>query len=188
MVRIITDSSADLEPQEYEALNITCIPLTVFFGDAEYQENVNLSKDQFYELLYSGALPKTAQPSPQLLLDLFEETKEAGDEAIYFSISGAISGIVGFIVASGANGTLYDGVAAGVGFTAITVAWLAQLNPFAMIGISGLLAVLEKGADTLQTRMAVPASISDIITGIFLFCMLTKLDISGVINVFSRNL
>ena len=92
MVRIITDSSADLEPREYEALNITCIPLTVFFDETEYQENVNLSKDQFYELLYSGSLPKTAQPSPQILLDLFEETKEAGDEAIYFSISGAISG------------------------------------------------------------------------------------------------
>ena len=57
-------------------------------------------------------------------------------------LSGAISGLVGFIVASGANNTLYDGVAAGVGFTAITVAWLAQLNPFAMIGISALLAVL----------------------------------------------
>jgi simple sugar transport system permease protein len=63
-------------------------------------------------------------------------------------------------------------VAAGVGFTAITVAWLAQLNPFAMVAVSMLLGVLEKGADTLQTRMAVPASISDIITGIFLFCML----------------
>ena len=83
-----------------------------------------------------------------------------------------LSGAISFIVCSGANNTLYDGVAAGVGFTAITVAWLAQLNPFAMIGISGLLAVLEKGADTLQTRMTVPASISDIITGIFLFCML----------------
>lgn len=87
-------------------------------------------------------------------------------------LSGAISGIVGFVVASGADNTLYAGVAAGVGFTAITVAWLAQLNPFAMVGISVLLAVLEKGADTLQTRMTVPASISDIITGIFLFCML----------------
>ncbi len=87
-------------------------------------------------------------------------------------LSGAICGVMGFIVASGADNTLYDGVAAGVGFTAITVAWLAQLNPFAMVGISVLLAVLEKGADTLQTRMAVPASISDIITGIFLFCML----------------
>ena len=87
-------------------------------------------------------------------------------------ISGAVCGLMGFIVASGANNTLYDGVANGVGFTAITVAWLAQLNPFAMVGISVLLAVLEKGADTLQTLMAVPASISDIITGIFLFCML----------------
>ncbi len=87
-------------------------------------------------------------------------------------ISGGISGLVGFVVASGADNTLHAGVAAGVGFTAITVAWLAQLNPFAMIGISGLLAVLQKGATTLQTRMEVPASISEIITGIFLFCML----------------
>ena len=92
MVRIITDSSADLEPREYEALNITCIPLTVFFGDTEYQENVNLSKDQFYELLAGGQFPKTAQPSPQILLDLFEDAKQAGDEAVYICISSAISG------------------------------------------------------------------------------------------------
>ena len=87
-------------------------------------------------------------------------------------LSGAISGLVGFIVASGANNTLYDGVANGVGFTSITVAWLSQLNAFAMIAISMMLAILSKGAETLQTRLAVPASISDIITGILLFCML----------------
>lgn len=88
-------------------------------------------------------------------------------------ISGAISGIVGFIVVSGANYTLFSGVADGVGFTSITVAWLSQLNSFAMIAISMLLAVLEKGANTLQTRLQVPASISDIITGILLFTMLS---------------
>jgi len=87
-------------------------------------------------------------------------------------LSGAISGLIGFILVSGANGTLADNVAGGVGFTAITVAWLAQLNPFAMVGISLMLAILEKGAGTLQTRLDVPASISDIITGILLFCML----------------
>ena len=92
MVRLITDSSADLEPREYEQLNITCIPLTVFFGEKEYQENVNLSKEQFYELLAGGEFPKTSQPSPQLLLDLFEEAKAAGDEALYICISGGISG------------------------------------------------------------------------------------------------
>ena len=87
-------------------------------------------------------------------------------------LSGAISGIVGFIFVSGANGTLYNGVADGVGFTSITVAWLSQLNAFAMIAISMVLAILSKGAETLQTQLSVPASISDIITGLLLFCML----------------
>ena len=89
-------------------------------------------------------------------------------------ISGAISGIVGFIIVSGANFTLYKGVANGVGFTSISIAWLSQLNSFAMIFISMMLAVLEKGANTLQTKMQVPASISDIITGILLFAMLSS--------------
>ncbi len=93
MIRIITDSAADLEPWEYEKLNITCIPLTVMFGDREYQENVNLSKDDFYELLLSSQEnPKTAQPSPQCLMDLFEEAHAAGDSAIYITLSSALSG------------------------------------------------------------------------------------------------
>ena len=87
-------------------------------------------------------------------------------------LSGAISGLMGFIIVSGANGTLNDSVAGGVGFTAITVAWLGQLNAFAMVAISAMLAILEKGSHTLQTILAVPTSISDIITGILLFCML----------------
>ena len=87
-------------------------------------------------------------------------------------LSGAIAGVVGFLLVSGANNTLYSGVAAGAGFTAITVAWLAQLNPFAMVGISALLAVLQKGADTLNTQMGIPVSLSDVITGVLLFFML----------------
>lgn len=87
-------------------------------------------------------------------------------------LSGAICGITGFIILSGANGTLASNIANGVGFTAITVAWLSQLNPFAMIVISMMLAILTKGADTLQTQMNVPASLSNIIIGLLLFCML----------------
>ena len=44
------------------------------------------------------------------------------------AVSGAIAGIVGFILVSGIKYTLSDSVAGGVGFTGITVAWLAQLN------------------------------------------------------------
>ena len=93
MVRIITDSAADFEPFELEKLNITCIPIKVMLGEEEYEENVNLSKDQFFALLAStGATPKTSQPSPQILIDLFEDAKNAGQEAIYITLSSAISG------------------------------------------------------------------------------------------------
>ena len=93
MVRIITDSAADFEPFELEKLNVACIPLKVLLDGSEYEENVNLGKDQFFELLAStGATPKTSQPSPQILMDLFEEAKQAGDEAIYITLSSALSG------------------------------------------------------------------------------------------------
>ena len=93
MVRIITDSAADLEPWEYEKYNVTCIPLTVFIGEGEYQENVNLSKDQFYALLdETGEFPKTAQAAPKHLMDAFEDAKKAGDEAIYITLASALSG------------------------------------------------------------------------------------------------
>lgn len=93
MVRIITDSAADFEPWELEEMKIACIPLTVMFGDREYQENVSLSKDRFYELVeQSQEFPKTAQASPQVLLDLFQEAQEAGDEAVYITLSSQLSG------------------------------------------------------------------------------------------------
>ncbi len=93
MVRIITDSSADFEPRELEQLNITCIPIQVTLDDKEYEENVNLTKDQFFTLLAeTGASPKTSQPSPRHLMDAFASAVEAGEEALYITMSSGISG------------------------------------------------------------------------------------------------
>ena len=93
MVRIITDSAADLEPHEYAKLNITCIPLNVSFGDEDYQENLTLSKELFYKLLAEkGGFPKTSQAAPQVVLDLYEDAKRNGDEVVHITLSSAISG------------------------------------------------------------------------------------------------
>lgn len=93
MVRIITDSAADLEPQEYQKLNVTCIPLSVSFGDTEYEENVNLSKDLFYHLLeQTKESPRTAQPSPFCIECLLKEAMDAGDEVVLISLSSGFSG------------------------------------------------------------------------------------------------
>ncbi len=93
MVRIITDSAVDFEPQEFTEKRIGCIPITVIFGEEEYKENIDLSKEKFYELLKaSEELPRTAQPSPHALMEFIEEAEEAGDELIYITLSSSLSG------------------------------------------------------------------------------------------------
>lgn len=87
-------------------------------------------------------------------------------------ISGAIAGLMGFLVVSGADYTLNAGTSGGVGFTAIIVAWLAHLNPFAMILIAGLLGILTKGSNAIQTNFKIPASAADVLSAIILFFML----------------
>ena len=93
MIRIITDSAADFEPHEYARMQVQCIPLTVLFGETLYQETVDLTKEQFYaRLAQTRQFPKTSQPSPQILADMLEEARDAGDDAIYICLSSALSG------------------------------------------------------------------------------------------------
>lgn len=95
MVRIIVDSSADFEPHELEKLKISCIPLTVMFGEEAYQENINLSKDEFYHLLQSHSdFPHTSRPSPYDLTQILEEAKASGDDAVAIILSSDLSGTI----------------------------------------------------------------------------------------------
>ena len=93
MVRIITDSAADFEPEELKALGVDCVPLGVSFGDKDYLENENLSKEQFYRLLReSKEFPRTSHPGPFVYERIMREVAEAGDTAVLITISSAISG------------------------------------------------------------------------------------------------
>mgnify|MGYP006067399375 FL=1 len=93
MIRIITDSAADMEKAELEKYSVTSVPLSVSFGENTYLDGVNLEKDRFYELLETEEeFPKTSQPSPDTFLKEFESAKEAGDEVIVILISGSLSG------------------------------------------------------------------------------------------------
>lgn len=87
-------------------------------------------------------------------------------------LSGALSGLVGMLQFAGADYTITEGTAGGVGFTAITVAWLAKMNPYGMLVVSVFIAMLERGSNTIQTHYKIPASASDLLIGIILFFML----------------
>lgn len=87
-------------------------------------------------------------------------------------ISGAICGIAGMAQVSGAAYTLGEGVAGGVGFTAITVAWLSKLNPLIILVVSIMFAMLEKGSSVMQSTYGLSSAVSGILQGIILFSIL----------------
>ncbi|MDF2540352.1 MAG: branched-chain amino acid transporter permease [Herbinix sp.] len=86
--------------------------------------------------------------------------------------SGAICGIAGMAQATGAAYTLGEGVAGGVGFTAIIVAWLSRLNPVAILVVTVLFSILEKGSSVMQSTFGLSSAVSGILQGIILFFIL----------------
>lgn len=84
-------------------------------------------------------------------------------------LSGAICGIAGLLLVSGTDHTITRDTAAGRGFTAIMVSWMAKFNPLYMILTSFLIVFLQKGAIEISTIFGLNDSFSDIITGIIIF-------------------
>ena len=73
MVKLVTDSVADLPPEVVKELEITVIPLNVHFGQETYRDRVDLGSDDFYQKLeHSSTFPSTSAPSPGLFAEVFD--------------------------------------------------------------------------------------------------------------------
>ncbi len=90
-IRIITDSASDIAQSQYPA--VTVLPMSVRFGNTEYQDGINLSAAQFYEkLIESDELPVTSLISPASFEDAYKDAVSCGDQVIVITVSGELSG------------------------------------------------------------------------------------------------
>lgn len=93
MIRILVDTAADYNKEEFETNGVEKVSMKIIVGDKTYTDAVDLGKDQFYEVLTQNEeFPKTSQPSPQEFLEIFKDAKEKGDEVICINLSSALSG------------------------------------------------------------------------------------------------
>ncbi len=120
---------------------------------------LNYSK-QGYELSVVGESPSTARYVGIKVDKVIVRT---------LIISGAVCGFAGMLLVGGSAHTLSTSIAAGRGFTAVMVAWLAKFNPAIMVGSSFLLEFMGYGAGEIATTYGLNASFGDILTGIILF-------------------
>jgi simple sugar transport system permease protein len=86
-------------------------------------------------------------------------------------ISGGIAGVAGMIEVAGITHRLQPGVSPGYGFTAIIVAWLGRLNPFAIVAVAFLFGALLVGGFGLQIY-GISFSIVLMLQGAVLFFLL----------------
>ncbi|MBQ1902052.1 MAG: DegV family protein [Lachnospiraceae bacterium] len=92
-IKIITDSGSDFTPEEAKKRGVILLPMNVRFDQDEYQAGFNLTNDEFYDkLVETDVFPKTSAIAPGVYDEAFEEIQEAGDEAIYISVTSELSG------------------------------------------------------------------------------------------------
>lgn len=93
MIRIITDSTADITLQRAREKNIEIVYLSVTFSDETFIEGVNLTHEEFYKrLAASKTLPTTSQITPDTFKETFEKHLNNGDEIVGIFISSGLSG------------------------------------------------------------------------------------------------
>ncbi|WP_455540025.1 DegV family protein [Terrisporobacter sp.] len=87
-IKIVADSSCDLNEDMIEKYHINIVPLNVSFGEEVYLED-QLSKREFYEKMSNSKdLPKTSCPSPEK----FMKSYEGDEEVIVLTIASKLSG------------------------------------------------------------------------------------------------
>jgi DegV family protein with EDD domain len=93
VVRIVTDSTADLTQEQQQAAGITVVPLNVHFGDQVFRDHVDLTADEFFRRLKaSSQLPRTSQPAVGVFEEAYRALRQNGDEIVSVHLSSKVSG------------------------------------------------------------------------------------------------
>ena len=89
---IVTDSNSGITQAEGKELGITVLPMPFYINEKMYYEDIDLTQEQFYQMLQDGASISTSQPVVANLLELWDHLLETYDEIVHIPMSSGLSG------------------------------------------------------------------------------------------------
>jgi DegV family protein with EDD domain len=93
MLRITMDSAGDLPLEWLDLYDIQVIPINIHFGERTYYQGVDLSNNDFYQLVTeSGTIPKTSQPTPHQFISFYRKIAQKGDTVVSVHVTRKLSG------------------------------------------------------------------------------------------------
>lgn len=91
-IAIVTDSNSGVTQAQAKELGITVIPMPFMINGETYEEDINLTQEQFYTHLTDGAEISTSQPSPQTVMNQWNELLKEYDQIVHIPMSSGLSG------------------------------------------------------------------------------------------------
>jgi DegV family protein with EDD domain len=86
-VKIVTDSTAMLTPEEAAELDVKIVPLSITIDGTSYQDGVTLSRVEFMDKMAEAKnLPQTSQPALGYFTEVYESIMAADPETQIISI------------------------------------------------------------------------------------------------------
>jgi len=88
----ITDSTCGLSPEFIKEHDIHVLPMNVIFGQESFKEDIDLTKEEFYQRLKDAPEAKTSQPAYGEFIELYEKLKKEYDVGIAVHASSQLTG------------------------------------------------------------------------------------------------
>ncbi|MED3561615.1 DegV family protein [Bacillus xiapuensis] len=155
---VVTDSTAYIQKELRDKWNIHMVPLNVIFGNEAYQEEVDISAEEFYKEVKQKGLPTTSQPPVGQFVELFEQLAKEYDAVISIHLSSGISGTFQGAVTAG---TMVEGIKVSPfdseiscmvqGFYALEAAEMASRG----VSVEAIMARLEELKETARAYFMV---------------------------------
>lgn len=90
-IAVVTDSNSGITQADAKKLGVYVVPMPFMINGETFEEDINLSQEQFYERLGDGADISTSQPAPDTVMTLWEELLEHYDEIVHIPMSSGLS-------------------------------------------------------------------------------------------------
>lgn len=89
---VMTDSHSGISQDEAKRLGIKVLPMPFYINGECYYEGQNITREEFMDSLVNLKDISTSQPSPEAVMNMWDDILEEYDDILYIPISSGLSG------------------------------------------------------------------------------------------------
>ena len=91
-IAVVTDSNSGITQKQAKEMEVFVLPMPFMIDGETYFEDITLTQEDFYKRLGEDADISTSQPSPESVMDLWDEVLKDYDQLVHIPMSSGLSG------------------------------------------------------------------------------------------------